>query len=735
MIFPKEISSLVAHKKSSTANAYGKILLPFVFFLFSVASMAQVQVTGIVTDATTGETLIGASVVYAEGKGTVTDIDGKFSLLLEKGSYVMKVSYVGMEPQEKPVVVEAVPLYLEFQLFSTSMNEVEIIGDIAIDRKTPVAYSDISPMKIKEELGTRDLPLVLNSTPGIYATQSGGGDGDSRVNIRGFNGRYVAVMVDGIPMNDMENGLVYWSNWFGLDVVTQKVQIQRGLGASKLAIPSIGGTINILSQGIEQKRSIVFSSEYGNNQNLRETIGYNSGKLKGGWGVTASLSVKKNNGWVENLRSKQLFYFLKIQKDFDLHSLSISILGSPQEHFQRPLRQPVYYYDKTYAAEIGIDTDLYSGGDYGWKHNPYWGKLVRNRGGENPPEELLSDRVNYYHKPIVNLKHFWSLGERLALSNIAYCSFGNGGGTALQNSMFDANGQTDFEQIYYNNTHGSIFVPPYDLAYVNDTSKYKARNFIFTRINNHFWAGVLSTFKFKANKRFEFSGGVDGRYYYTDRYQAIYDLLGGDYAVPSAQGDDKNNPSDLVKRVGDVFGYKIRTYVKQGGIFLLGEYTKDQWSSFINVTGSINSYNRTDYFELKGSDGKYPTSGWKTFPGGTVKGGINYNINKYHSVFVNAGYLSRAQMAANVFVSSGLRMYSGLKNELIIAEEVGYVFKRGILRTAVNAYYTVWKNKPVKQTIAYGTEVYPVSIPGMNALHKGIEVEAELKTSEKLSIE
>ena len=44
----------------------------------------------------------------------------------------------------------------------------------------------------------------------------------------------------------MENGKVYWSNWFGLDGLTKNIQVQRGLGASKLALPSVGGTINIL---------------------------------------------------------------------------------------------------------------------------------------------------------------------------------------------------------------------------------------------------------------------------------------------------------------------------------------------------------------------------------------------------------------------------------------------------------------------------------------------------------
>ena len=140
---------------------------------------------------------------------------------------------------------------------------------MAIDRKTPVAFSTIPLKKINEELASQDIPMVLNSTPGVYATQQGGGDGDARITIRGFNQRNVAVMIDGIPVNDMENGWVYWSNWFGLDAVTSNIQVQRGLGASKIAIPSVGGTMNLLTKGIDSRKGGSFKQEVDSYGKLR----------------------------------------------------------------------------------------------------------------------------------------------------------------------------------------------------------------------------------------------------------------------------------------------------------------------------------------------------------------------------------------------------------------------------------------------------------------------------------
>ncbi len=721
-----------------------KVVLSFLFVLFSVAfGYSQTVVSGVITDELSGETIPGAAVIYSDGKGVATDLDGKYSFSVPPGEYTIKVMYAGMKEIERKVVVGNSKIQLDFGLSSVEMKEVEVIGDVAVGRKTPVAYSDISSIKIKEELGTRDIPLLLNSTPGIYATQGGGGDGDSRINIRGFNQKYVAVMVDGIPMNDMENGSVFWSNWFGLDVITQKMQVQRGLGASKLAIPSIGGTINILTEGIDQKARGSVRTELGNNQNLRETFSYNSGRLKGGWGITSALSVSKNNGWVENLRSKRLYYFLKVQKEWLNHSLSYTIMGSPQEHFQRPNRESIYFYDTDYGVNKANASDKapmgykYPSGNYGVNHNGHWGVLRRTRGNPEAEEEIITARKNYYHKPIMNLKHFWNLGEKLVLSNIVYASFGKGGGTNLEGTtLYTPDGQIDFNQLYYQNTHGSLFDShPSDLSFVNDTSQYKSSSFLASRINNHFWVGALSTFKYKLNKRFELSGGFDGRYYHTDRYAEVYDLLGGDYTVIGNTMIDYNDPTNRVRRVGDTFEYKIRTYVKQGGVFLLGEYSQDKWTAFLNVTGSINAYNRTNYYLKKTADSTFVTSGWKTIPGGTIKGGANYQINRNHSVFVNAGYLSRAQMVNTFFVGSSLQEFVGVKNEVIIAQEIGYNYKNEAFSGFINFYNTVWKNKPVTQRVDYGTESMQVNVPGMNALHQGMEVELTYKYNTKLSIE
>ena len=112
---------------------------------------------------------------------------------------------------------------------------VTVISDRAKERETPVAFTNIDKRQMEFNLGSKDIPSVLNTAPSVFATGQGGGAGDARINVRGFNQRNVGVMINGIPINDMENGWVYWSNWDGLGDATSSIQIQRGLSAVNLS--------------------------------------------------------------------------------------------------------------------------------------------------------------------------------------------------------------------------------------------------------------------------------------------------------------------------------------------------------------------------------------------------------------------------------------------------------------------------------------------------------------------
>jgi len=137
--------------------------LLIVFTLFGASAFSQKStITGYVADKTSGEKLIGVSIMYAQGKGVITDLDGNFKLNLDYGTYSFKVSYVGYNLIEKKVIIDKPKISLNFKLENTTLKEVEIVSDVARTRETPVAFSNIKPAKLEEELASQDLPMILN---------------------------------------------------------------------------------------------------------------------------------------------------------------------------------------------------------------------------------------------------------------------------------------------------------------------------------------------------------------------------------------------------------------------------------------------------------------------------------------------------------------------------------------------------------------------------------------------
>ena len=744
----------------------------FLIFLsiFSVLGLsAQTTLTGRVTDNNTGESLIGATIVHGKGLGTATDIDGNYSLELQEGERSIQVSYVGYKVISQSLKIKGKSQIADFKLQTILLNEVQVVADIARDRETPVAFSTIPMKQIDEELASQDIPMVLNSTPGVYATQSGGGDGDARITIRGFNQRNVAVMIDGIPVNDMENGWVYWSNWFGLDAVTSNIQVQRGLGTSKIAIPSVGGTMNILTKGIGNKAGVTIKQSVGSYGKMRTSLGYNSGKLDNGWGYTLAGSYKKGNGFVEETWSEGFFYYAKVQKELRNHIISFSAMGAPQKHGQRSYKSDIATYDTSFARSLG-DTSDFSGRivNKGITYNKHWGYLdrwtINSRGDTMRNNETLNTKQNYYHKPQFSLRDFWTVNDKFYVSNILYASIGHGGGTSISGSSYDANGQYNLQDTYNGNYAGPYSVDPL----YSDTER-KAGNYIKSSINNHYWYGGLSTLNFQANDKLSLSGGLDIRYYKGQHYREIYDLLGGDYAIVN---NDRTQLS-TVKKEGDIIGYHNDGIVKWSGIFSQAEYSNGMLSAFLNISGSNSAYKRVDYFRKKdlvladtiikeaigthpyfgdivsdtltvngkdytinSEEAQYASTDWKWIRGYTIKTGANINLDERNNIFFNIGYISKAPGFQNVYDYDNT-LFKSIKNEIVKAFEWGHSFRSRIYSSNLNVYYTEWENKPSSGISYIDNEdnVVKGNINGMNALHKGIELDLSTKLNSKLSIE
>jgi len=134
-----------------------------------LSSLTFAQITGKVTDASTGDPLVGAT-VYLDGNstGTSAGADGTFELqATPEGTLV--ISFIGYETANLTAKTDMGTISLEpTALGLAAASVVANVIDVAKVRETPVAVSTISPAEIALKVGNQEFPEIMNSTPGVY---------------------------------------------------------------------------------------------------------------------------------------------------------------------------------------------------------------------------------------------------------------------------------------------------------------------------------------------------------------------------------------------------------------------------------------------------------------------------------------------------------------------------------------------------------------------------------------
>ena len=630
----------------------------------------------------------------------------------------MKINYLGKSRLSVVIVLSAASVAFA-QKTKDSINSKDIeqvvltgVADIAKDRKTPVAVSTIKEAVIVEKLGNQEFPEVLNTTPSVYATKAGGGFGDSRINVRGFDQRNTAVMINGVPVNDMENGAVYWSNWAGLSDVTSAMQVQRGLGSSKLAIASVGGTINVLTRAADKKREGNVMFGLGNAGYNKLLFSYNTGKGTTGWSSSFLMSRTAGSMYADGTEFEGYNYYWALGYQKGKHDFQFTITGAPQWHNQRSFSPTINNYLK-----YGKD------GEPNRKYNENWGYL----NGEE-----YSYTRNYYHKPVMSLNWDYKITDATKLSTVVYASFGRGGGTGTVGSTSAieayrlADGSINFDRIYQFNK-------------ANNSAALARRS----SINSHNWIGAISSLNHKLNDNLNFTVGVDGRYYKGLHYRVMSDFLG---ATSYKDNTDINNPNRIITDAYDAspnwnpFGGKTDEtkimYNNDGIVNWLGgfgqlEYSIGGLSAFVQGSISNQGFQRVDYFLNTPANQK---TEMVNKLGYNVKVGANYNINSHHNVFVNGGYYERQPFFGAVFLNQRNDINPNLENEKVSSVEVGYGFRSSIFNANVNLYNTVWDDIFKRVSYRPASLTYYANVLGLKEVHRGVEVDFNVKPTEWITV-
>jgi len=702
----------------------------------SFMSFAQGSIKGKLVDSQTKEPLIGATVMIdGTSEGIAAELDGGFILKTSKtGKQTLVFRCVGYKELRKEVNLDK-DLNLGtvgLQTESIGLGDVTVTASVAVQRKTPVALSVIEPMEIENKLSTQEFPEILKSTPGVYATKTGGAFGDSRINLRGFEQANIAVMINGVPMNDMEWGGLYWSNWAGLSDVTRSMQVQRGLGASKVSSPSVGGSINIVTKTTDAKAGGSISYALGNDGYNKVMFNVSTG-LRNGWALTLLGAKSWGDGYVQGTEFEAYSYFGNISKQInENHLLSFTVFGAPQWHNQRSK------YDGLSIAGWQ-SMEKYMGKDRQYRYNATYGFGLHG--------ERKTSAYNHYHKPQISLNHFWTINEKSSLSTVAYVSIGRGGG-------YKGLGATkDYADMWYGTNNGTLNTYfrnddgtfAYDKIYeLNATSDNGSLMAMSDSRNEHNWYGLMSTYTTKIGKYFDVYGGIDFRYYNGKHTNELVDLYGGEFfvdryraTVNSANNANRNNPEWVNQKlkVGDVVYRDYDGYIMQEGIFGQAEFNRNALSAFVSAAVSNSGYWQKNHFYF---DKEHEKSKTENFIGWNVKGGANYNLTEQHNVFANIGYISRAPFySGGVFLKpeNSNATNPDAVNEKVFSAEIGYGFRSSLFSANLNLYRTEWLDKTMTRTQDLkNDDRATINMSGVDALHQGIEIDFVFRPVKKVDI-
>jgi len=676
--------------------------------LLLVSATVFGQVSGTVTDV--DGPLSGVNVVIkGTDKGTSTDFDGKFTIQTDKGGELV-LTYIGY----KPTTVAFKPgdnLNIVMENDGETLDAIVITGsgviDLAKDRKTPIAVSTIKASVIKEKAGNFDLPELLTETPSVQTSKEGG-YGDAQMSVRGFSQINTAFLLNGQPINGMEDGKMYWSNWSGILDIANAVQVQRGLGSSKLAISSVGGTVNIVTKTVDKKEGGFISGMVANDNYYKTSAYYSTGLMDNGLAVSAMFGHWQGDGYRNGTLGQGQTYFLSFgYKPNENNIFNFLVTGAPQWHGD--------------AWTVDLQTYL----DKGRKFNAMYGY---KDGKEYPGAR------NFYHKPIINLSWDWDISETSSLSTVAYGSLGRGGyaypSGALWGKVSGDDGGIDFDsQVAENIANG------HSTGYMRGS------------YNGHNWYGLLTNYNNELNDNITVNFGGDVRLYNGIHFRAPTDLLGGDgvevthnsqtFLVDNVYGG--YNPWANVFNFNNSHEQRIkRDYseiINYYGVFGQIEYSMDKFSTFFQGAISNQDHQRTEYWYV--TDINKPEKSKKVSNMGyNVKGGLAYDITDKAKIFANVGYYSRQPFHDDLFVSgsrSNELNTPPTKNESITGIELGYTKKGENYNVNLNLYSTTWGNRTRRQTNSQDNTWYDV-ITGLEEIHKGIELDFSYNPNYNLTI-
>jgi len=726
------------------------ILILLLFLMCGAMAAQEGTVTGTITGKNRGKPLAGAIITDAGGNELGrSGTDGAFSVLLDQGKQMLIINMADYEQAIISVVVTpgettdagVIPL-------------AEIAGFI-------MDLGSVSTMEGFSEDGfeTQSIQGVLSSAADIFMSTAAYTFGQVMYRSRGYDNNYQNVSLNGFVLNDIESGAPYWSNWGGLNDVMRSSMVSSGPEPIGFLFEPVGGATRINTRASEYRSGVraVYSRSNRTYPN-RAMLTYSTGLLNSNWAVTGSFSRR----WGEHGYDEGTFYnansfFLSVEKKFNSrHSLNLTALDAIYER----------------GVGGGSTQEVYdlAGSNY---YNPYWGYQdgkVRNA------------RVRSNNKPLTTLAHLWNPSKKLDIQTTAGYWFGKSGYSALNwydvldprpdyyrklpSYFYDesditriteawqtdpATSQVDWDHFYFANRKNIYAV--YNEGGIEGNTVYgnRSKYIVEDRRND------LSQFQFNTRASWDISnglnltGGLLVDIYRGHNFNAVRDLLGGDYWLdvdqfaerdypndPDAFQNDLNNPDNAVTE-GEIFGNNYYAFQRGETLWGTGTYTGNRFKLYLSAHARYTAMWREGLMR-KGlfPENSFGKSERLDFPTWGIKFGGDYRFTGRHMLLFNTLVTTNPPLFRNSFLSPRTRntLTPDLREEMIVSGDLSYVLRSPVVTGRLTAYYTRFMDQ-TEVTSFYHDEwmtLVNYAMTGIDKENYGIEAGAEVNLTSELTV-
>ncbi len=572
----------------------------------------------------------------------------------------------------------------------------------------PIISVDASEINDKN---FQNISTPVTSTTDVFLSQASFNFNPVRFRLRGYDTDNSITNMNGITIENLENGFAFTSLLSGFNDVLRNREVAIGLQNNSFSFGGIAVSSQIDSRPQKFRKQSTVSYAFADRGYVHKiSFTHTSGIDKKGWSFVYSGSRRwADEGYVPGTYLNAWSGLIGVDKKIGLkQDLSFVAFGTIAENGRQGFA----------VAEM----DSLAGSHY---YNPFWGYQNGKKRNAN---------IVKINQPYLILTHEYRIRNSSSFITALAYSFGDHGSTFLdwynapdprpdyyrylpsyqtdpyqkflvqQTMMHNENDrQINWQRLYDVNRGSMETIQDANGITGNSVTGKRSHYVLAENIAHTTKFDINSTFNTVAGKHLQLSSGVSYQFQKSRYYKKLDDLLGGDFFVDLNQFAERTFPSsstanqndlDRPNRIlsqGDQYGWDYNIISSKAKAWLQTAFTFKRIDLFFAAEGSDTKFIR----EGNVKNGLFPGNSMGPSPafhfiGYGTKAGITYKINGRNYVYINAAIISKSPSSQNVFVSAKTRneAQSNLVNENIRTAEAGYILHAPKVKLRLTGYFT-----------------------------------------------